>query len=117
MLHVAECTPTTGSFCHDAASLRSCQSGVRFWLATHLCWPVQLEQKACLAGEQVLAEVELSYAVAAHDAAAGLTPSSLQKLCSIIAICFASCNRQWVVASYCAAGKSHAELAVTAAVV
>lgn len=58
----------------------------------YLSGAIELEQQACLAGKQVLPEVELRNAVAAHHAAASLTPGSLQDLGNIITIRLASCN-------------------------
>ena len=56
----------------------------------HLCWSVELEQQSCLAGKQVLAEVELRHPIATHHAAPGLPPGCLQDLSGVIPISLAA---------------------------
>jgi len=79
--------------------LKKCAAGTQVAEQSHhLCWPVELEQQTCLACKQILPEIELCHPIAAHDAASGLAPGSFQYLCSIIAICLASCSRQCLAA-------------------
>ena len=56
----------------------------------NLSGPVELEQQACLAGKEVLAEVELCHAITAHHTTPGLSPSCLEDLGCVIPISLAT---------------------------